>query len=178
MSEDLDVLISEHPQASAMLSRHWLAVIIGIAGLVVSTIVVQSQVLAFAPIAAGEQAMLGIVLVILHALACLGGMLWQFSAMPELRRQVSSDAQRLQQVVHYLRIRQRWVLGLALAGQVVVVAASIQGISFADSLWLVLPLVPSFLLLSLGFRQPPTGDRLAIHVRRLRYVQQSQSSLT
>lgn len=177
MSENVDSLISEHAQAAGMLSRHWLAVIIGCAGLIMSTVLVQTQVFAMAPISEGQQPMLGIVLVIVHALACLGGLLWQLSAVPALRRQAGSDAGRLQQIVQYLSIRLRWVLGLALAGQVVVVVASVQGIAFGDALWLVLPLVPSFLLLSLGFRQPPTAERLAIHVRRLRYVQQEQSTL-
>ena len=92
-----------------------------------------------------------------------------------LRRDAAHDDQRIQQLVSYLVKRRRLILVLAWIGQAAVLLAGLYGLHFSITPWIIIPLVPSFLLISISLRQPPNLTRLAAHVRRMRLVHQTSA---
>lgn len=179
VAASVEEMILNHPQAMQQVSRHWLAAALGIVPLLLVVLAVHLQWLP-QPLAtedAGPVPLPILLAVVAHGVLCLVLLGFFLAGGRSLREDQGSDRARLEQIVRYLSSRRLWVLVLSWAGQLVVLLAGLFGLMFAGAPWLLLPLVPSFLLISISLRQPPTVQRLCTHVRSLRTLQQHRELL-
>lgn len=175
-SDELVQLLNNHPQASRQLSLHWIAAVIGLIPFVMVVVLVQMGMIQVFDLPQSMDALYPIVFVVIaHSVLCLLGLFLSLGSSRALRKDTTNDAARIQQLVTYLTGRRWKMLILAWLGQGAVVMAGLYGLHFSITPWIIVPLVPSFLLISITIRQPPSTVRLASYIRRMRMLHQTSA---
>lgn len=172
--EALARLVREEPKTKKLFQIHLLLLLVGVAGLLaVAGILVSGIARPEEPIQAFPRMVA--FAAGFHGILCAVGLALASSKLKRLRQPQSDDASRLQRLIAHQTQRQLTIFILSILGQLVVFYGVLEGLDFNNAPWLVLCMVPSFLLISIGIRQFSSHSLLCDQVRRLRDIQQRQN---